>query len=358
MPSIPQGLSRRTHCFSRDVVRGNCAVSTGFLGFPIRISCSCASRAERVLDFGSKVASAVCAAQIGASAVGEFRPPCQGSQRFFCRRRPQCARLRFSMSSRRSRTGSRSAAKHLLTGTVEIERDLPRNFRCGRCFAGRRQMHSNTLRRPRCSSPWASASAGGLPVVHPSASTWAQPLTNPSCRNREIPTSRLHDDTPGFDDPAGTAPALQTSRRSSGRGPARSPGRFVIFTIMVLGIPCRGAFYALGYTEGGLRFVVENLPEKVGPRGTLRGRRCPPENTERRPSPCKRFTLEHETRVAAHRRHERAGSRCLPLLWQDDRGRMSCAFQYAYTGIRARVHARRPVYTPALSLPRFLTIAK
>ena len=124
---------------------------------------------------------------------------------------------------------------------------------------------------------------------------------------------------------------------------------FAILVALVLAIPTVG-FYVLGYTEGGLRFVIENLPKKVGRvtmhaegvTGTLSGGFT-----------LKLFTLEHE-RVSL--RFEDASGRIamLPLLWQTIETH-DLRIRHGYAGIHPRI-TPPPVYTPRF-LPRFLTIA-
>ena len=124
---------------------------------------------------------------------------------------------------------------------------------------------------------------------------------------------------------------------------------FALLAALLLGVPAT-AFYLLGYTEAGLRFVVENLPAKVG-RVTLQAEGVT--GTLSGGFTLQRFTLEHE-RVSL--RIEKTSGRLamLPLLWQTIEAH-DLRVEYAYAGIRARV-TPPPVYTPRF-LPRFLTIA-
>ena len=124
---------------------------------------------------------------------------------------------------------------------------------------------------------------------------------------------------------------------------------FAILVALVLGIPA-ACFYLLGYTEAGLRFVVDNLPERVG-RVTLRAEGV--SGTLSGGFTLRRFTLEHE-RVSLRIEGTSGRLAMLPLLWQTIEAH-DLRVQYAYAGIRARV-TPPPVYTPRF-LPRFLTIA-
>ena len=189
--SIPQGYLGEP-LFSRTLyaeLRG----STGFLGsdsnfIQLRIE------AERVLDFGSKW-HLLLRGQIGASAVGEF-DSLPGSQRFFAGGDRSVRGFGFNELSPLE-DGIKVGGKHLLTGTVELERDLPRNFGVA-VFADFGNAF-NTFGDPLQFSLGVGF-RWRLPVVTLGIDV-AQPLTNPSCRT-ENPDVRCTT-VPGFDDPPG-----------------------------------------------------------------------------------------------------------------------------------------------------------
>ena len=189
--SVPQGYLGEP-LFSRTLyaeLRG----STGFLGsdsnfLQLRIE------GERVLDFGTKW-HLLLRGQIGASVVGEF-DSLPGSQRFFAGGDRSVRGFGFNELSPLE-DGIKVGGKHLLTGTVEVERDLPRNFGIA-VFADMGNAF-NTFGDPLQFSVGVGF-RWRLPVVTLGIDV-AQPLTNPSCRT-ENPDIRCTT-VPGFDDPPG-----------------------------------------------------------------------------------------------------------------------------------------------------------
>jgi translocation and assembly module TamA len=170
--SVPQGYLGEA-LFSRALyaeLRG----STGFLGsdsdfLQLRVEL------ERAIDLAPKW-HLLLRGQVGASAVGEFSS-LPGSQRFFAGGDRSVRGFGLNELSPLEQ-GVKVGGKHLLTGTVEIERDLTRNLGVA-LFTD----FGNAFNE--FGDPLQFAVGVGvrwrLPVVSVGIDI-AQPLTNPSCR--------------------------------------------------------------------------------------------------------------------------------------------------------------------------------
>jgi translocation and assembly module TamA len=185
--SVPQGYLGEA-LFSRALyaeLRG----STGFLGsdsdfLQLRIEL------ERSIDLAPKW-QLLLRGQVGASAVGEFSS-LPGSQRFFAGGDRSVRGFGLNELSPLEQ-GVKVGGKHLLAGTIEIERDLPRNFGLALFtdFGNAFNEFGDPLQL--------SVGIGfrwRLPVVSVGIDV-AQPLTNPSCRAAN-PDPRCSS-VPGFD---------------------------------------------------------------------------------------------------------------------------------------------------------------
>lgn len=186
--SVPQGYLGEA-LFSRALyaeLRG----STGFLGsdsdfLQLRIE------AERNFVLAPKW-QLLLRGQVGASAVAEFSQ-LPGSQRFFAGGDRSVRGFGYNELSPLEE-GVKVGGRHMLAATVEIERDLPRNFALA-VFADAGNAFNEF------GDPLQFAVGIGLrwrlPVVSVGIDL-AQPLTNPSCRAAN-PDPRC-DSVPGFDD--------------------------------------------------------------------------------------------------------------------------------------------------------------
>lgn len=187
--SVPQGYLGEA-LFTRALyaeLRG----STNFLGsdsdfLQLRIE------SERVFDFRSAPKwHLLLRGQLGASAVGEFSS-LPGSQRFFAGGDRSVRGFGYNELSPLE-GGVKVGGKHLLAATVEIERDLPRNW--GVALFADAGNAFNKFGDPLQFSVGIGV-RWRLPVVSIGIDI-AQPLTNPSCRAAN-PDPRCTT-VPGFD---------------------------------------------------------------------------------------------------------------------------------------------------------------
>lgn len=150
---------------------------------------------ERVFDLGPRW-HAFLRGQIGATWVSQTAS-LPGTERFFAGGDRSVRGFGFSDLSPLDESGAKVGGRHLLTGTAELIRDLPRNLAIA-AFVD----VGNAFDRFSDPLQW-SAGIGvrvRLPVVTLGFDI-AQPLTNPACRSA-TPDPRCRS-VPGFSDPPG-----------------------------------------------------------------------------------------------------------------------------------------------------------